>query len=172
MLVELHLPFADVRARDLSLTLGREPLPALEFLRARVGGIEVELRLLGCSHQALVADLLSETVACTPGVPGDLPSQRADGLAGGVRYDFRAHVKELAPAAYARAARAAIAAARDDAHGLVGLFPAPLPGRGSGDAFTALRLAPLAGGVGWQTWHGYPQTGELVITETELVSAR
>ena len=157
MLVTLDLPFADVRARDLSLTLGRERLPALEVVRAGA----VELRLLGCSHQAIVGDLLSETVACTPGVPGDLPSQRVDGLAGGVRYDFRARVEELDPAAYERAAGEAIERARDDEHGLVGLFPSQ-----GGVAFTAL----VPAGAGWRTWHGYPQTGEIVITESELVA--
>ena len=25
---------------------------------------------------------------------------------------------------------------------------------------------PPAGGLGWRTWHAYPQTNELVLTET------
>ena len=63
----------------------------------------IELRLLGCSHQALVdgGAVLSETVACVPGV-ARLAARRAAPTA---RYGFRARVERLAPDAYARARR-------------------------------------------------------------------
>ena len=50
----------------------------------------------------------------------------------------------------------------DDPYALVGVFP------GDPDAVTALavRPAPPAGAVRWRTWHAYPQTNELVLTET------
>ena len=50
----------------------------------------------------------------------------------------------------------------DDPYALVGVFP------GDVDAVTALsvRPDPPDGTVGWRTWHAYPQTNELVLTET------
>jgi len=105
----------------------------------------VELGLLGHSHQVCVADLV-ETVACVPGVPGQLPPSMAAG-----RYRFTASVTPLDLQA------AAIAAAvGTDPRGLVGVF--------AGDAFTALRATAVPGGARWETWHAYPQTGELVHT--------
>jgi hypothetical protein len=47
-----------------------------------------------------------------------------------------------------------------DPRGLVGVF--------AGDAFTALRAEPHGAGVRWETWHAYPQTGELVHTTGAL----
>ena len=161
MLIHLQLPFADVRAGDLSLSLGAPAAPALEVLRVRAGGFAVELRLLGSSHQAVVdGGLLSETVACTPGAPGRLP-RRARRRAGRADYGFRARVAPLGADA-----ERTLAAVADDPAGLVGVFPG-VPG-----AFTALRVEPLARGAAWTTWHAYPQTGELVITRSRLERAR
>lgn len=149
MLIRVDVPFSDVRAADLALVLGAAPEPALEVLR--VDG--VELRLLGCSHQAIV-DGLSETVACRPSDSGPLPTRMRHG-----EYAFRARVDRLGPAAYAARAREMIAALRDDDRGLVGMFP------GFAQAFTALRVLDA---TTWETWHGYPQTGELVHTRSAL----
>ncbi len=118
---------------------------ALETLSVAVGGLVVELGLLGHSHQVCVADLV-ETVACVPGVPGELPPSMAAG-----RYRFTASVSPLDASAAQIAERVAA-----DANGLVGVF--------AGDAFTALRASADAGGARWETWHAYPQTGELVHT--------
>lgn len=156
MLIRLDVPFADVRAGELSLTLGAPPEPAVEALRATVNGFDVELRLLGCSHQALVGEV-SETVACRPGARGPLPPR-----AGAGGYAFRARTTTHEPAGYARRARLAIAAAAQDPAALVGIFP------GLEHAFTALRVRPLPRGIAWTTWHGYPQTGELVVTASRL----
>jgi hypothetical protein len=150
VLIHLDVPYIDARAADLTLTLGAPPEPALEVLRAGV----VELRLLGSSHQALVdgGETLSETVACRPGGAGALPARTRDG-----GYSFHARVARLAPADYARRAQEIIAAVAGD--GLVAVFPGPA------DAFTALRPGP---GPSWDTWHGYPQSGELVHTRSTL----
>jgi hypothetical protein len=171
MLIEVRQPYVDVSAQDLTLTLGAPAAPALEVLRATVGVFQIELRLLGCSHQALVrgALMLSETVACVPGVSGSLPQRRTDG-----GYDFRARVERYAGDAYAARATALLAAATEDPRALAGLF-APAPGAGAAarpalPAFTALAVAPprSRSGIAWTTWHGYPQSGEIVVTASSL----
>ena len=172
MLFEVRQPYVDVSAHDLSLTLGAAAAPALESLRTRIGGLDIELRLLGCSHQALVdgGGVVSETVACVPGVAGSLPGRRTDG-----GYDFRARVERLTPQAYAARAAAVLARAAADPLALAGVF-APAPGADGSrlPAFTALAAhAPPDGGrVGWTTWHGYPQTGEIVVTASSLKRPR
>jgi hypothetical protein len=168
MLIEVRQPYVDVRAGDLSLTLGAPPARALESLRATIGGFEIELRLLGCSHQALVdgGTVLSETVACVPGVAGSLPDRRTDGA-----YEFRARVERPGPEAYAARAREVLARAAAAPHALAGVFAAaPGASEAALPAFTALEAQPLApqAGIAWTTWHGYPQTGELVVTTSSL----
>jgi Protein of unknown function DUF2617 len=168
VLIEVRQPYVDVSAHDLSLTLGAPAAPALEVLRATIGGMRIELRLLGCSHQALVGGgaVLSETVACVPGVAGSLPERRTDGA-----YDFRAVVERLDPEAYAARAREVLASAAAGPHALAGVFAAA-PGAEDHalPAFTALSAHPLAtaDGIAWTTWHGYPQTGEIVVTASSL----
>ena len=161
MLVRIDLPFADVRARDLALLLDAPPQPALETLRVDAGRFALELRLLGSSHQAIVPGVVCETVACGLAADGELPP-RARRDAGGATYSFASRVQRLEPTAYAAAARRAIGAAAADPHGLVGVFPGPA------DAFTALRAALTTRGVTWDSWHGYPQTGEVVATRSAL----
>lgn len=163
MLIRLDVASADVRAADLQLLLEAAPEPGLEALAAEAGGFAVELRLLGCSHQALVdgGETLSETVACRPGRSGSLP-ERSRRHAGDAEYAFGARVHRLRRRAYVRRARHLIAAVAGRPDGLVGLFPGPA------GAFTALRLRPTGRGVVWSTWHGYPQTGELVVTRSTL----
>ncbi len=175
MLFEVRQPYVDVSAHDLSLTLGATAAPALETLHVTIGGMEIELRLLGCSHQALVdgGSVLSETVACVPGVAGSLPGRRTDG-----GYDFRARVERLAPEAYAARAAELLARAAADPRALAGVFAAA-PGCDGTQlpAFTALAAhtpapASPAAGVAWTTWHGYPQTGEIVITASRVERPR
>ena len=131
---------------------------------------ELELRVLGCSHQVIVrrpglegaADReLSEVVACLPGTPPGLPA-RYGREEPGERYLFRSRVLRLEPTAHATWAEQLIAAAHDDPDALIGVFPG-LPG-----AVTGLRCRAEPGALGWSTWHTYPQTGEVVETETRL----
>ncbi|CAO0833520.1 hypothetical protein SMICM17S_01103 [Streptomyces microflavus] len=76
MLTTLQTAYSDTRAADLAWTLGREPLPALAVLDLQLGGAELQLRLLGASHQVLLQEdrgVCSETVACMPGSSTPLP---------------------------------------------------------------------------------------------------
>jgi hypothetical protein len=147
VLVSLDVPYADSTAGDLSFALGLPLLPALHTLRLSE---TLELRLLGASHQ-VVAGHLVETVACLPGRAPHLPPA-VDNLG----YRFSSAVEPLDRAVTAALWRDLAA----DPRALVGVFP------GDPDAVTALR----ADGRGWQTWHAYPQTGELVVTRTVVAS--
>ena len=169
MLVTARVPFVDARASDLSLALGRPPAEALGAVAGETGPFRVELRVLGCSHQALVsADglELSETVACLPGAGAPLPDQH-EGGAGRWRYRFEGAVARLDGHAFARRARALVADVGRDPLGLVGVFPGPA------GAFTAVRFRDVAGRTAlvWETWHGYPQARELVRTRGTVSAA-
>ena len=159
MLVALEAPYVDTRAADLSLALGGPERPALHVRELTLpGGLRLRLRLLGASHQVICGDL-AETVACLPGRPPHLPDALHDETAG---YRFTATV--LRPAGDGLRTRVAALRAElaDDPYALVGVFP------GDEDAITALavRPEPPDGSVAWRTWHAYPQTNELVLTET------
>jgi hypothetical protein len=154
VLVNLDTPYADTTAADLTFALGLPVRPALSVLDLPAAGLQ--LRLLGASHQAVLAGRCVETVACLPGRPPSLPSAVDDPAAG---YRFAAEVRRLDRAALA-ALRESLA---DDPFALIGVFP------GSPDAVTGLRADVGPGGItGWRTWHAYPQTGELVVTRTEV----
>ncbi|WP_091552647.1 DUF2617 family protein [Micromonospora pattaloongensis] len=171
MLITIDAPYADTTAADLSFALGLPEQPALHVLDLDVPGVPdgaLRLRLLGASHQVVLraaATELVETVACLPGRAPELPStvhERATG------YRFAATVHRLHPdeiSARAAVLRRALAA---DPYALVGVFP------GSADAITALHARVGAPGpdgteVGWRTWHAYPQSGEMVETETAVM---
>lgn len=188
MLVSLDAPYVDTSAGDLSLALGGPELPALHVLDLDLpGGCRLRLRLLGASHQVLLhpptltgtaptgrtasahsatppgggaaVAALTETVACLPGRRPDLPASVHEPAAG---YRFTATV--LRPQSGGLSSRVAALRAdlADDPYALVGVFP------GDPDAVTALAVAPDPAGVAvrWRTWHAYPQTNELVLTET------
>jgi hypothetical protein len=126
-------------------------------------------------HSALV-----ETVACLPGRRPELPAVLADPATG---YRFTARV--LRPDSATMSARTAALRRElaEDPYALIGVFP------GGPEAITALRLhragirtrldgvgdigagAIGAGEIGWRTWHAYPQSGELVETETVVGAA-
>jgi len=151
--------FADSRAADLSLAYGLRALPALGTHTVTVGGLTVELRVLGASHQVLVGDW-SETVACLPDRPGALPSHDEQ-LIGGRRVTFAATVDRLAD--FAAEVSRVIAACEADPNALVAEFP------GSPLAVTALAASTCDGGVAWETWHAYPQANELVYTKSVVI---
>ncbi|MEV1288367.1 DUF2617 family protein [Micromonospora sp. NPDC049679] len=170
MLITLDAPYADTTAADLSFALGMPEQPALHVLDLSVPaipGAALRLRLLGASHQVVLrhADSeLVETVACLPGRPPALPpvvDERGSG------YHFTATVLRLDPEEMSARAAVLRRALRHDPYALVGVFP------GDSDALTALHVRMESGStggtvIGWRTWHAYPQTGEMVETETAV----
>lgn len=169
MLVTLDAPYADTSAADLSFALESAERPALYVLdldlrtAAQPDGVRLRLRLLGASHQVVLdaADTeFIETVACLPGRHPELPAAVADEESG---YRFTARVLHLAPEELVRRTATLRQELADDPYALVGVFP------GGPDSITALRARTDAtGDIGWHTWHAYPQTGELVETETTV----
>jgi hypothetical protein len=121
----------------------------------------VELRVLGASHQVVLGDW-SETVACLPDRSGALPA-RDEQVVGDHRVTFEARVDR--PADFGAEVSRVIAACEADQNALVAQFP------GSPLAVTALSTSVVDDGVAWQTWHAYPQVGELVWTKS-VVSSR
>ncbi|MCW2958621.1 MAG: hypothetical protein JWP18_1424 [Solirubrobacterales bacterium] len=167
MRLALSVPYADVRAADLVLALGHPALPAMGEVQVRLGVYDLTLGVLGHSHQALVTApglRLHERVACQPGTPGDLPAAR-ERRTDGHRYAFTSQVTALT----AGVAADVCARVAQDPDGLVGIFG------DDPDAFTALRAAPERcrggrDGVAWETWHAYPQSGELVLTTGRVLA--
>ncbi|MGX4657494.1 DUF2617 family protein [Micromonospora sp. SCSIO 07396] len=183
MLVSLNTPYVDTCAADLSLALGGPERPALHVRDLTLpGGVRLRLRLLGASHQVVLtvpaagadapapdrpggAGGLVETVACLPGRPPHLPGDLHDEAGG---YRFTATVLRPAEGELHTRIAALRADLADDPYALVGVFP------GDPDAVTALAVRPDApgGSVRWRTWHAYPQTNELVLTETAVALPR
>lgn len=164
MLTNLNTAYTDTRADDLAWALGREPLPALATLDLELAGAELQLRLLGASHQVLLEEergWCSETVACLPGPSTPLPPGVAKRV-GDWSYEFEARVEALSPGSFARRAQELLALVSDHPHGLAGIFP------GSPHAFTAMLAEHQEGQVRWRTWHAYPQDGQLVATRTRV----
>ncbi|WP_432972787.1 DUF2617 family protein [Dactylosporangium sp. CA-233914] len=147
MLVTLEVPYADTTAADLRFALDMPSQPALRVLR--VG--PVTLRLLGASHQ-IHCGPISETVAYLPAAGTAVP-ERFDRPG----YRFRAEIRRLGPEAFA-AECAELRARALAKQALGGVFG------GARDALTVLAATP----DGWWTAHAYPQTGELVLTETKV----
>lgn len=163
MISTLHVGYSDVSARSLAWALGLSPRPALSVLSCDgAGAVRVELRLLGASHQVLVhqgdALLCSETVAC------DLPeSQPLPRTARENGYRLSSLVRTYDAHAFEGVVDKTTRELESRADALVGHFP------GQPGAVTALAIERSdEGAVGWSTWHGYPQTGELVRTRTVL----
>ncbi len=149
--------YADSRATDLTLAYGLRPLAALGTHRVSLPGMEVELRILGASHQ-VVSGAWSETVACLPAATGTLP-EHEETVGGGFLSRFQARCHRLGPDELAARVAVIVRDCAADPQALVGQFP------GSPSAVTALRVrAHPGGGARWWTWHAYPQAGELVET--------
>lgn len=169
MLTTLETAYTDTRAGDLAWCLGKDALPALAVLGVRIGetrGLraDVELRLLGASHQVLVdagQGGCSETVACLPGSQAPLPFGVARRV-GVWDYAFAARIETLSQGSFAGRAQELLALVADHPQGLAGTFP------GDPHAFTAMLVQCGEGSVRWRTWHAYPQEGRLVATRTRL----
>lgn len=161
MRVSIAAPFADTRATDLRLAYGLARLPAFGVHRVAAPGGGIELRVLGASHQVIAdfdGETWSETVACLADLDGALPASDEAG-ASGLRSRFVSRCSRLQPVAFAARVRAVRQHCQGRSDALVGTFP------GSPLAVTALLVAPATcGRAEWQTWHAYPQTGEVVET--------
>ncbi|WP_371498227.1 DUF2617 family protein [Kitasatospora sp. NBC_00374] len=183
MLTTLQTSYTDTRAGDLAWCLGGEPLPALAVRDlsldhlsgpARDGGGgpaegrsrgTLQLRLLGASHQVVLAagpGECLETVACLPGRRTPLPARVAEQVAGW-EYEFAARIEELPPHVFAARAQELLSLVEGHPHALAGVFP------GDPSAFTALVAHCEERRVLWRTWHAYPQEGRLVCTRSSLV---
>ncbi|ACU77232.1 conserved hypothetical protein [Catenulispora acidiphila DSM 44928] len=177
MIAPLSVPYRDVRASELSWSLDAPDQPPLHSGRHPVGGLDVEVRILGASHQILVRTaghgllLCRETVACRDAAPGPLPIAIERELDDGYHYEVRCEVREVDTGHFPAWA----SALRDYADALpdatIAVFPA------SPDAVTAVVVEPLPSGlhgVLWRTWHTYPHAGgggDVVATRTVLYLA-
>jgi hypothetical protein len=160
--IRLAAPYLDTGADDLGFALGLPRHDALAVTETETGGLRVELRLLGASHQVF-AGPVRETVACLPGASRRLPPEVCEEL-GGWRYRFTAHVEICPPPEFTRRVRLLREETDGRADALCGVFP------GAPDAVTALAVQECPG-VGWRTWHTYPQTGHIVATRTRMERA-
>lgn len=164
MLSRIAAAYADTSAAQLTLGLGLPALDAYAHLAVPLRDGELELRLLGNSHQVLLRTATaeySEAVACLPSHGEGLP-ERAERSLDGSDYVFRSAVCVRDPDMLAAEARRLVAEYRDQAAALIGVFP------GSPSAVTAIAVRPTPSGVGWRTWHLYPQTGEVVTTSSKV----
>jgi Protein of unknown function DUF2617 len=181
MLTTLQTAYTDTRAGDLAWRLGKAPLPALAVVdldlrlpggpgRSAARPAQVQMRLLGASHQVLLTTedgVCSETVACMPGSRTPLPLGVAERV-GDWDYEFAARVETLSHRTFTSRAQELLALVAEHPNGLAGRFP------GDPNAFTAMlvqRLVPADDApaeVVWRTWHAYPQEGRLVATRSRL----
>ncbi|MFD4832581.1 DUF2617 family protein [Streptomyces uncialis] len=157
--IALATPYLDTDADQLAFSLGQPPHEALAVRDLTVGGVEVQLRLLGASHQVF-AGPVRETVACLPGTPGGLPDTVR--TSEGWQYRFTARVQDFTPEEFSD--EVAWVRRMSDTHprALYGIFP------GAQEAVTALVVDPLAEGLAWRTWHTYPQSRRIVATHTRM----
>jgi hypothetical protein len=172
VIAPLEVPYRDVRAADLSWSLDLPDQPPLHSKRYEVGALDVEVRILGASHQLVVRAgerlLCRETVACRSDVPGPLPIAIERELDEGYRYEVRCEVRSVCAEYFP----AWVVALRDYAGSLpaatIAVFP-EIP-----DAVTAVVVESLPStlhGVLWRTWHTYPHPdgrGDVVATRTVL----
>ncbi|MFD3651969.1 DUF2617 family protein [Streptomyces sp. NPDC058620] len=158
--IALTAPYLDTDADQLAFTLGHPAREALAVRDLTVGGLDVQLRLLGASHQVF-AGPVRETVACLPGFEGGLPDAAAQDF-DDWNYQFGARVQHFAALEFSK--QVAQIRSRSDEHpqALYGIFP------GFPEAVTALIVERQSTGLSWRTWHTYPQSGQIVATHTRL----
>jgi hypothetical protein len=157
MLVRLDAPVA-VAAPELAFTLDEDAFDAPASLRLRRGGMDVELRLSGGTHQVIAGGVV-ETVGVLPGRPGPLPYRlRRD--VGGWTHTFTADVYRRGAADFDRAVTflRGYLSERDDA--LVGE---------SGGTLSGLLLRPVRRGLDWRGWHTFVTGREIVVTRSRLL---
>lgn len=162
MTVLVQAPFADVRGDALRWALDLPPRDALAVREVALrDGRTVGLQVLGASHQVLVRRgpdvLLSETVACD--LDDALPLPERSRRTG---YHFSSSVERFEPVAFRDRVVELVDLLDGRADAIVAGFP------GTPYAVTAMALDEDRRTLGWQTWHAYPQTGELIHTSTRL----
>jgi hypothetical protein len=170
-IAELPVLYRDACAGDLGLSLDLPAQPALVTRQVELGRWSVELRILGASHQVLIARdgeaLCSETVAChldpdpsRPVLPNQL--RRA---APGADYTFECRIERLEPSRFRRRVDELLASLAGAVSALCARFP------GDELATTGLRLETTGAGeeLSWSGWHSYPRSGEVVTTSSRLV---
>lgn len=166
MRAEIDVPFRDAAAADLGWALEPDAPPPATLARidVPVGPCAVALHVLGASHAVELTlpdgTRLTETVAC--GLSGgraltDAPDRLE---LHGVEYAFSAHVDAPGAAAVVALSRELHDHLNADPAGVVATFPG-VPG-----AATGLRARAERGGAAWDTWHLYPERGEVVRTRT------
>lgn len=174
------IPFADTSVGDLTFSLRQERLaPVCGTTVVLSPEQTLELNVLGCSHQVILVekdhDVLVETLACLSGVPAALPetaSSRITGLdpvdrSDAVRHQFESSTRALDDTEFQRAVRRITDGAGAQRHSVVARFP------GHPGAVTAIVLEQAVGrGIGWTTWHCYPQHGEIVRTRSRIHRTR
>lgn len=158
--IALATPYLDTDADQLSFALDLPPREALAVRDLTVGGLDVQLRLLGASHQVF-AGPVRETVACLPGVEGGLPDAAAQEF-DGWSYSFTARIESFTAAEFGAEAARIRSSSDEHPRALYGIFP------GSPEAVTALTVERLSAGLSWRTWHTYPQSRRIVATHTRL----
>ena len=161
MLATLDVAHADARADMLAFTLDQPPLAALMTRSLRMGGVDVELRLLGRSHQVIAGPVV-ETVAVLDGRPGPLPYELGREV-GGWNCRFVADVYRRDAVDFGRAAAflRTYLAHRDDT--VAAIFA------GNKDAISAVTVRQIRRGLDWRSWHTYPRTREIVCTRTRML---
>jgi hypothetical protein len=170
VLRRLHVPFRDAAAGDLAWSLlpGAAAPAALARLDVpATGAARVRLHVLGASHAVELAlpdgRRLTEVVAYGAPAGRALATAPSEVVRDGLRYRFASSVdRDTAEgvAALADALREGLEGAPD---ALFAAFP------GAPGAATALRTVDVPGGAGWETWHLYPERGEVVTTSTTVV---
>jgi hypothetical protein len=168
VLRRLDIPFRDAAASDLAWSLlpGAVAPEALAHLRVpRTGPATLDLHVLGASHAVEVAlddVVLTEVVAYGAPDGRTLGQAPAELVRGGLRYRFDHAVERCAPAAVADVARDLRERLEGRPDALFATFP------GAPGAATALLATTVARGAGWETWHLYPERGEVVRTVTTI----
>lgn len=163
-----HIDFVDTRADQLVYSLDEPritPVLARDFTFTHAGvPLEVELAVLGCSHQVTVRsaghEWVRETLACLPGREPWVPATDSCAVAHGGQLTFDSTV--VKPADFLREVDRLESQLADAPAQCSVQFP------GQPGAVTALTCATNRNGVVWRTWHCYPQSGEVVKTRSVL----
>ncbi|MGX6451074.1 DUF2617 family protein [Brevibacterium paucivorans] len=163
-----HIDFVDTRADQLVYSLDEPritPVLARVFTFTHVGvPLEVELAVLGCSHQVTVRNAghewVRETLACLPKREPWVPTTSSYTVARGGQLTFDSTV--VKPADFLSEVGRLESQLADSYAQCSVKFP------GQPGAVTALTCSASSNGLVWRTWHCYPQSGEVVKTRSVL----